>query len=132
MFLKYHLSSIPILYGEKTSAACPYAHIHAYRGFSGSWVRRSEQPYGMNFRSSLGESINSISVMVKVMIQQRRNKNQLVPSLFQSSFHEKSTKFHPGMQIFKILERWNKNIPKRLFEEEQREWETWIRLYARV
>jgi len=34
MFLKYHVSSIPILYGEKTSVACPYAHIHAYRGFS--------------------------------------------------------------------------------------------------
>ena len=34
MFLKYHLSSLSILYGEKTSAACPYAHIHAYRGFS--------------------------------------------------------------------------------------------------
>ena len=34
MFLKYHVSSIPILYGEKAGAACPYAHIHAYRGFS--------------------------------------------------------------------------------------------------
>lgn len=34
MFLKYHLPSLSILYGEKTSAACPYAHIHAYRGFS--------------------------------------------------------------------------------------------------
>ncbi len=68
MFLKYHLSSIPILYGEKTSAACPYAHIHAYRGFSGSWVRRSEQPHGMSFRPNLSESINSISVMVKGLI----------------------------------------------------------------
>ena len=34
MFLKYYKSSISLLYREKTSAACPYAHIHAYRGFS--------------------------------------------------------------------------------------------------
>ena len=60
------------------------------------------------------------------------NKNQLVPSLFQSSFQKKTTKYHSRMQVFKVLERWNKNIPKRLFEEEQREWETWRRLYARV
>jgi hypothetical protein len=33
MFLRYHLSSLSILYGEKTGAACPYAHIHAYRVF---------------------------------------------------------------------------------------------------
>lgn len=34
MFLKYYKSSISLLYREKTSAACPYTHIHAYRGFS--------------------------------------------------------------------------------------------------
>jgi len=34
MFPKYHLPSVSILYGENAGAACPYAHIYVYRGFS--------------------------------------------------------------------------------------------------
>ena len=53
MFLKYYKSSISLLYREKTSAACPYTHIHAYRGFSalGYGVRNNHK--GCTDRSAL-------------------------------------------------------------------------------
>ena len=48
--------------------------------------------------------------------EQESARSKLVPKLVPQEIDE----IHPGMQVFKVLEQWNKNIPKDFYEENRK------------